>query len=63
VRTYWRQWLESWRELEYEIQDVRGAGAPIDQPATWLATMSDGKAIRLEVFSDRASAERAARGR
>jgi ketosteroid isomerase-like protein len=26
VRTYWRQWLESWRELQYEIQDVRGAG-------------------------------------
>jgi ketosteroid isomerase-like protein len=26
VRTYWRQWLEAWRDLEYEIQDVRGAG-------------------------------------
>jgi ketosteroid isomerase-like protein len=42
---------------------ARVSGAPVDQPATWLATMRDGKAIRLEVFSDRASAERAARGR
>jgi ketosteroid isomerase-like protein len=24
--TYWRRWLESWRNLQYEIQDVRDAG-------------------------------------
>ena len=26
VLTYWRRWLESWRDLQYEIQDVRGVG-------------------------------------
>jgi ketosteroid isomerase-like protein len=24
--TYWRRWLEAWKDLQYEIQDVRGAG-------------------------------------
>ncbi len=24
VLTYWRGWLESWRDLQFEIQDVRG---------------------------------------
>jgi len=23
VRTYWRRWLSAWRDLEFEIQDVR----------------------------------------
>jgi hypothetical protein len=23
VRTYWRRWFEAWRDLEFEIQDVR----------------------------------------
>ena len=26
VRTYWRQWLSAWRDLQFEIQDVRDAG-------------------------------------
>jgi ketosteroid isomerase-like protein len=26
VLTYWRQWLESWRDLQFDIQDVREAG-------------------------------------
>ena len=26
VRTYWRRWFEAWRDLEFEIQDVRDAG-------------------------------------
>jgi ketosteroid isomerase-like protein len=26
VLTYWRRWLESWRDLQFEIQDVRGVG-------------------------------------
>ena len=26
VLTYWRRWLEAWRDLQYEIQDVRGVG-------------------------------------
>jgi ketosteroid isomerase-like protein len=26
VRTYWRQWLSAWRDLQFEIQDVRAAG-------------------------------------
>jgi ketosteroid isomerase-like protein len=27
VRTYWRRWLSAWRDLEFEIEDVRdGAG-------------------------------------
>jgi ketosteroid isomerase-like protein len=24
--TYWRQWLEAWRDLQYEVQDVHEAG-------------------------------------
>jgi ketosteroid isomerase-like protein len=23
VRTYWRRWMEAWRDLEFEIQDIR----------------------------------------
>jgi ketosteroid isomerase-like protein len=26
VRTYWRKWLSAWRDLQFEIQDVRDAG-------------------------------------
>jgi ketosteroid isomerase-like protein len=26
VLTYWRGWLEAWRDLQYEIQDVLDAG-------------------------------------
>jgi ketosteroid isomerase-like protein len=26
VRTFWRRWLEAWRDLQFEIQDVREAG-------------------------------------
>ena len=26
VRTYWREWLSAWRDLQFEIQDVRDAG-------------------------------------
>ena len=26
VRTYWRQWLSAWSDLEFEIQDVLDAG-------------------------------------
>jgi ketosteroid isomerase-like protein len=26
VRAYWRDWLSAWRDLEFEIQDVRDAG-------------------------------------
>ena len=26
VRTYWRQWLSAWRDLQFEIQDLRDAG-------------------------------------
>jgi ketosteroid isomerase-like protein len=26
VRTYWRQWLEAWGDLQYEVQDVLDAG-------------------------------------
>ena len=26
VRTFWRQWLEAWRDLQFEIQDVLDAG-------------------------------------
>jgi ketosteroid isomerase-like protein len=26
VLTYWRRWLEAWRDLQSEILDVRGAG-------------------------------------
>jgi len=26
VRTYWRQWLSAWRDLQFEVQDVRDAG-------------------------------------
>ena len=22
VRTYWRRWLQAWRDLEFEVQDV-----------------------------------------
>jgi ketosteroid isomerase-like protein len=29
VRTYWRRWFEAWRDLEFEIQDVRGAGEDV----------------------------------
>ena len=26
VRTYWRRWLQAWSDLEFEVQDVIGAG-------------------------------------
>ena len=26
VQTYWRRWFEAWKDLEFEIQDVRDAG-------------------------------------
>ena len=26
VRTYWREWLSAWRDLQFEIQDLRDAG-------------------------------------
>jgi ketosteroid isomerase-like protein len=26
VRTYWRRWLSAWKDLEFEIEDVRDAG-------------------------------------
>jgi ketosteroid isomerase-like protein len=26
VRTYWRRWLEAWRYIEFDIQDVLDAG-------------------------------------
>ena len=26
VRTYWRRWLEAWRALEFEVQDILDAG-------------------------------------
>jgi ketosteroid isomerase-like protein len=26
VRAFWRRWLSAWRDLEFEIQDVRDAG-------------------------------------
>jgi ketosteroid isomerase-like protein len=26
VRTYWRRWLSAWRDIQFEIQDVRDAG-------------------------------------
>ena len=26
VRTYWRRWFEGWKDLEFELQDVRDAG-------------------------------------
>jgi ketosteroid isomerase-like protein len=26
VRTYWRRWFEAWRDLEFEIEDVRDKG-------------------------------------
>jgi ketosteroid isomerase-like protein len=27
VRTYWRKWLSAWQDLQFEIQDLREAGA------------------------------------
>ena len=26
VRAYWRRWFEAWDELEFEVEDVLGAG-------------------------------------
>jgi ketosteroid isomerase-like protein len=26
VRTYWRRWFEGWKNLEFELEDVREAG-------------------------------------
>jgi ketosteroid isomerase-like protein len=26
VRTYWKRWLSAWRDLQFEIEDVRDAG-------------------------------------
>src|SRR6266566_3289916 len=26
VRTYWRRWLEAWRDLEFEVEDYLDAG-------------------------------------
>jgi ketosteroid isomerase-like protein len=29
VRTYWRRWLEAWRDLEFEVEDVLDGGDEI----------------------------------
>ena len=29
VRAYWREWLSAWRDLEFEIGDVRSAGEEV----------------------------------
>lgn len=26
VRAYWRRWMEAWKDLEFEVQDVRDEG-------------------------------------
>jgi ketosteroid isomerase-like protein len=26
VRTYWRRWLSAWKDLEFELEDVRDGG-------------------------------------
>jgi ketosteroid isomerase-like protein len=26
VRSFWRRWLSAWRDLEFEVEDVRAAG-------------------------------------
>jgi ketosteroid isomerase-like protein len=26
VRTYWRRWLQAWKDLDFEVQDVLDAG-------------------------------------
>src|SRR5215212_4808786 len=26
VRAYWRHWLSAWKDLEFEVEDVRGGG-------------------------------------
>jgi ketosteroid isomerase-like protein len=26
IRSYWRRWLAAWRDLQFEIEDVRNAG-------------------------------------
>jgi ketosteroid isomerase-like protein len=26
VRAYWREWLSAWRDIEFEVEDVRAAG-------------------------------------
>ena len=26
ARTYWRQWLQAWRDIEFELDDVLDAG-------------------------------------
>jgi ketosteroid isomerase-like protein len=26
VRTYWRRWLQAWKDLEFDVEDVRDAG-------------------------------------
>ncbi len=26
VRAFWRRWLSSWKEIEFEVEDVRDAG-------------------------------------
>jgi ketosteroid isomerase-like protein len=26
VRTYWRRWFEAWRDLEFEVEDLRDSG-------------------------------------
>ena len=29
VRTYWRRWLEAWRYIEFDVQDILDAGDEI----------------------------------
>src|SRR6476469_5336804 len=29
VRTYWRRWLEAWRDLTFDVQDILDAGDEI----------------------------------
>src|SRR6476661_5745446 len=26
VRTYWRRWFEAWKDLEFDVRDIRDAG-------------------------------------
>ncbi len=32
VRTFWRRWLSAWKDLQFEIQDVRDRGDDVVLP-------------------------------
>jgi ketosteroid isomerase-like protein len=56
VRTYWRRWLEAWKDLEFEVEHVLDAGDEV----VAVFTIRGGKVVRWRIYPDQQSALEAA---